>query len=215
MKVGIIRVLTTDEDTILKAHGRLMEKRFGLNTVSKCIKNQPDGIYNAKTAEEAVPKITALAEELVCKNRCTAVTISCAADPGLNECRKVLDRPVLGAGSAGAYIAKMYCNKIGVIGITPDVPKSISVPLGSRLTCYTSPDGVNKTTDLFKPHAKKKFLMEIEKLIKAESDGILFACTGFSTMNMAEMVKSHFHIPVFDLVDAQAAAIKSLKISQV
>src|SRR5690554_4879665 len=101
-KVGLIRVLTTDDVAMLNEHGNIMNELYGLNVISRCIPEQPHGVYDNQSHQEAVPKIVKLAQDMVLRDGVSAVTISCAADPALEECRSVLNVPVIGAGSTGA-----------------------------------------------------------------------------------------------------------------
>jgi len=50
---GIIRVLTCDDPTALGAHGRVIEERYALATVSRCIPGQPHGIHDDESERRA------------------------------------------------------------------------------------------------------------------------------------------------------------------
>ena len=64
-KIGLIRVLTTEDTHLLNSHGRVVESRFReLKVESRCIDDQPTGIYDEETSAVAVPKIVALGEEM-------------------------------------------------------------------------------------------------------------------------------------------------------
>lgn len=209
MRAGVIRVLTTKDSFVLHEHSRLMKNRYGIDSISKCIPNQPKGIYDERTLQEAIPKIIELAKEMEHKDQVSIITISCASDPALEECRKAVSIPVIGAGQTGALNSLIFCKNVGVIGITEQVPESILSNLGTYYLDYSVPAGVTNTTDLFKPEIKSEFMATADALIKQGADGILFACTGFSTIGLKEQVKDKLHIPIIDLVDAQAAAIRS------
>ena len=80
-KIGIIRVITLKEEEEINRHGRIIEKAFpNIRTISKCIENQPRGIFDEKSEEEAIPKIVDLAKELLNEN-VDGIIVSCAADP--------------------------------------------------------------------------------------------------------------------------------------
>lgn len=211
-KVGLIRVLTTDDREILNEHGNIMKEQYGLSVISRCIPDQPHGVYDNQSHQVAIPKIVKLAQAMVLHDGVSAVTISCAAEPALEECRRVLKVPVIGAGSTGAHLASTLSKKIGVIGITQEVPISIQRILGDRLICSSVPDNVTKTTDLFRPELQENFLKECEAIIEKGASTILFACTGFSTLHLKEFIskKLDLNIPVIDLVTAQASALKEI-----
>ena len=81
-KVGLIRVLTTEDEELLQLHGKLIESYFPMfQVVSRCIPEQPEGIHDDETFAVGVPKVVNLAVELW-KEGCQAIIISCAGDPG-------------------------------------------------------------------------------------------------------------------------------------
>ena len=65
MSLGIIRVLTTSDDRVLQEHARILEARYGLQSLTRCIPDQPNGIFDAVSEAMAVPKIVQLGRELV------------------------------------------------------------------------------------------------------------------------------------------------------
>ena len=98
-KVGLIRVLTTEDEELLQLHGKLIESYFPMfQVVSRCIPDQPEGIHDDETFAVGVPKVVNLAVELW-KEGCQAIIISCAGDPGVPEARQAVPIPVIGAGS--------------------------------------------------------------------------------------------------------------------
>ncbi len=87
-KVGLIRVLTTEDEELLQLHGKLIESYFPMfQVVSRCIPEQPEGIHDDETFAVGVPKVVNLAVELW-KEGCQAIIISCAGDPGVPEARQ-------------------------------------------------------------------------------------------------------------------------------
>ena len=82
-RVGIIRVLTTDDKSLLHRHGRILEGAFpALAFDSRCIPDQPEGIHDAETERMASPKVAALAREMVCEG-VGGILVSCAGDPAV------------------------------------------------------------------------------------------------------------------------------------
>lgn len=206
--LGIIRVLTIDDNDVLQEHGRKMNEYLNINSITKCISDQPNGIYNDETEQIAIPKIIELAQEMRQQYKLNAITISCAADPGLDEIRSVLDIPVLGAGVSGAHVACMLGNRVGILGITETPPNRIKKELAHRFFSYSYSPSLRKTTDLFRDGAKEELLRVANELINSGADVILFACTGFSTIRLKDYFVHHIFKPIVDLVEAQAIAYK-------
>lgn len=204
--LGIIRVLTTEDEGILQEHSRVMKQEFNIDTISRCIPGQWHGIHNDETEKLAVPKIEALVKSMVENDGVTAITISCAADPGVDSSRKLVDVPVYGAGEVGTHAALMVSQKVGVLGITPNVPSNIARKLGKNFLAYTWPDGVKTTVDLLEEDAKKRAIEACQDLVNQGATSILFACTGFSTIGLKSELVKHIKVPVIDLVQAQALA---------
>lgn len=202
--LGIIRVLTTDDSHVLEEHGKKMKKVYGIDAVSRCIPSQPNGIYDDASEREAIPKIMSLASEMADDEDIDAITISCAADPALDEARDAVTVPVLGAGTSGAHAASMVGGKVGIIGITEEPPIRMKTLLGERFHSYSFEPTLRKTTDLFSDDAKGKLLEVSKTAIHSGADVILFACTGFSTINLKDYLAEHISVPVVDLVEAQA-----------
>lgn len=204
--LGIIRVLTTDQEAILQEHGKLINEKFQIPSVTKCIPNQPNGIHDDESEATALPKIVELARQMAYDENVDALTISCAADPALHEVNEIVDIPVFGAGVCGAHAASMVGNHVGVIGITEEAPVDIKQELGSRFFSYSFSPDLRKTTDLFSEEAKQELLQLSQNTIQAGAEVILFACTGFSTIRLKDYLVKHIDTPVIDLVEAQGIA---------
>jgi|SRR5699024_791734 len=204
--LGIIRVLTTKESGILQEHGKKMEEFYGMKTVTHCIPDQSNGIYDNESEKKAIPKIVELARQMQEQYELDAITISCAADPGLDEVREIMDIPVLGAGVSGSHAAAMIGGKVGVIGITEEPPIRLQNELAERYFSHTYSPALRKTTDLFSEGSKEELLRVVNEAIQSGADIILFACTGFSTIRLKDYLLQHVSVPVVDLVEAQAIA---------
>lgn len=206
--LGIIRVLTTDNEKILWEHSKQMEDRFKIDSISKCIQDQPNGIYDKESEAIAVPKIVDLAKEFEKNKDIRAVTISCASDPAIEQVRKAIKLPVFGAGESGAYAASMVGNRVGVIGIKEAPPLPVKKALGDKFFSYSYSPNRRKTTDLLKDGAKEELRSVVEELVDQGADVILFACTGFSTIGLKDYLVQYIEVPIIDLVDAQAIAYR-------
>jgi Asp/Glu/hydantoin racemase len=207
--LGIIRVLTTTDPDVLNRHGKILQERYGYETVSACIPDQPDGIYDDASEAMAVPKIVALAQELAGKGA-TAVFISCASDPGLAEVRQSVRVPVVGAGSAVAALALNLGGRIGVLGITDAAPRPVARILGDRLVASVRPAGVTTTHHLMDPDGQERALAAARQLVSAGADSIALACTGLVTIGMAPILQRELGIPVVDPVLAGGLMIRYL-----
>jgi Asp/Glu/hydantoin racemase len=197
--IGIIRVLTTDDEEVLNRHGRLLEGHYGFETLNRCIPDQPTGIHDDRTEAVAIPKIVALARELEDEGA-DALLISCAADPALAETRRAVRIPVLGAGSAGASTALALGERVGVLSITDHVPSAMAKVLGDRVVALERPDGVTNTTHLMEPGGVERSLDAAERLVDAGADTIVFACTGYVTIGMAPRIQRALNVPTVDPV---------------
>ena len=115
-KVGLIRVLTTEDEEVLQSHGKqIMEYFPELEVVTKCIPDQYEGIHSPELGEIALPKIVETARSFTDVDM---IIVSCADDPGVAEIRKVLpDIPVTGGGETTVALALKYGSRIGVLGM--------------------------------------------------------------------------------------------------
>src|SRR5699024_1494551 len=153
--------------------------------------------------QEAIPKIVELARGMEKSGKYKALTISCAADPALQEVKQAVSIPVYGAGAVGANISKTLGDNVGVIGITEEAPPNILKVLGNHYE-----PTLRNTVSLFSDDAKNKLVMLMNRMKEEGADVILFACTGFSTIHLKQFAKDRVTIPMVDLVEAQAVAYK-------
>ncbi|MCL6454156.1 MAG: aspartate/glutamate racemase family protein [Alicyclobacillus sp.] len=200
--IGVVRVVTLEDEDLLAAHGNVIFARYGLQTISRCIPNQPYGVHDDYTERVATPKIIevgmALAEQGV-----EAVVVSCAADPAVSELRTRLSIPVIGAGSAAALVARGLGQRVGVLGITEHVPPVIETELEDLLVGYARPDGVVATTDLLTEFGRQSAIQAAESLLAGGAQTIVFACTGFTTIGLAQTLRNKFACAVVDAVEAE------------
>lgn len=205
--LGIIRVLTTEDDSILNEHSLYMKDCFGIESEADCIPDQWNGIYDDQSEAMAEPKIVTLAKEMEAQGKFKAITISCAADPALALVRGAVSLPVFGAGECGSHAASMVGDQVGVIGITEEAPSNLIDLLGRNYHSYAFSKTLRKTTDLFEKDAKEKLGLLVEEMVENGANVILFACTGFSTIRLKEFLGNVVNdVPIIDLVEAQAIA---------
>lgn len=199
--LGVIRVFTSNNPKILTQHAFIITEKFGIPTKTACIPDQPKGIYNDETEAIAIPKIVEEGIKLV-NDGCQAIFISCAADPALEQLRKSVQVPVFGAGSAAAYTALAFGKPVGAMGIGESVPPAVSSVLGDSLVDYIRPEGVTNTTDLLTPKGKEKGIEAAKKLIDKGAEVIVFACTGFSTIQLKDELEEKLGVIAIDAVEA-------------
>lgn len=208
--IGLIRVLTLKDEELLNLHGKIIESVFPeLRVISKCIEDQPKGIYDRESEEVAKPKILRLAREFE-RDGVDAIIVSCAADPAVREARKELRIPVIGAGSAAASLALAYGDKIGVLNLTEDTPEVIRKVLGPHLVAEGRPEGVRNTLDLMSEWGKRAAEKALKDLLKHEVEVVVLACTGYSTIGFAKTAREITGVPVIDPVVAAGAAVLNI-----
>lgn len=203
--IGLIRVVTLTNEELLNTHGKIIERTFpGLRVVSKCIEDQPAGIYDKETEEMAKPKILRLAKEFE-KQGVEAVIVSCAADPAVTEARQELKIPVIGAGSAAASLALSLGKRIGVLNLTEETPEVIRRILGNHLVAEAKPRNVKSTLDLLTNWGREAAKEALTVLLKKGIDVIVLGCTGYSTIGFAKVAEEISGIRVVDPVVAAGA----------
>ncbi len=207
--IGLIRVLTIQDQELLTRHGRLIEAFIGdptLRVVSRCIDGYPEGLWNEQLEREAVPAIVALGEALVRDQGAEAIFVSCAADPGVPELREAVSVPVIGAGSAAAALALAWGRPVGALSIVDRVLTPVAQVLGDRLIDWTVPEGVKTTLDLMSAEGRERFVAAGQRLLDRGAGVILLACTGFATIGIAPYLQAQLQVPVIDPVVAGGMA---------
>lgn len=201
-KIGLIRVLTTNDVHMLNMHGTMIEALFpNLEVTSRCIPNHPEGVHDAQTEASSKPLVVQLAQEFETQN-CSAIVISCAGDPGLDMARDKVSLPVIGAGEATALVARAFGQKVGVIGIGDDIPTKMKRVLGNLLVRYATPKGVRTTNDLLTAKSQTAILETGLELKNAGAKIIVLACTGLSTARSAAPLRRATGLRVIDPVSA-------------
>ncbi|SFV09573.1 aspartate/glutamate racemase family protein [Alicyclobacillus macrosporangiidus] len=200
--IGVIRVVTFEDQRLLEEHGNIIAAKYGLDVISVCIPNQPYGIYNDETEREAVPKIIDLATRLE-KDGAEAVVVSCAADPAVPELRGRLRIPVIGAGSAAALVARGLGLPAGVLGITTNAPQVVKDTLGDLFVGYAKPQNVTNTKDLLTFRGQQQAVETTRSLLEQGAKAIVFACTGYSTIGLADVLRRELGCVVVDGVEAE------------
>ncbi len=201
-RIGLVRVLTTSDPELLASHGRIIQESFpDLEVVSRCIPDQPEGVHDAATAAAAAPKVVKVAAEMA-REGVRAVVVSCVADPGLEEARRKLPVPVIGAGEATGLCCRAFGAKVGALGITPVVPAALAGVLGDALVASVCPEGVRTTLDLLRPAGRQATLAAAAELKRRGVEVVALACTGMSTVGLAPDIRRQAGLRVVDPVTA-------------
>lgn len=198
--LGIIRVLTHDNQKVVEEHGRLLHQEYAIASVSRCIPSQCEGIYDAASQALAIPKIVALGRAFETEG-CRALFLSCAADPGLEKLRNAVKLPVISAGSACASVAAMLKRPMAVMGIGTEAPLPFKPILGTSVK-YARPEGVSNTTDLLTEQGRESALACADGLYNQGVEVIAFSCTGFSTIALADRIRQRLKKIAIDPVSA-------------
>ncbi len=201
-RLGVIKVLTRHDPEWLNNHGRIIENLFpDIQTVSRCIEDQPQGIFDEATLKRAEPKILQLASEMEGEGL-DGLFVSCAEDPAVERISQSAKIPVLGAGTASALMALTYRKPVGVLGIEAKAPIPMEGLLGKRMTGAARPKGVVNALDLHQPDAEETFVAAAKDLCDGGAGVIALACTGFSTLGIAPSLSRRIGVPVVDPVVA-------------
>ncbi|MDY3868133.1 MAG: aspartate/glutamate racemase family protein [Pyramidobacter sp.] len=209
-KVGLIRVLTTEDDDFLQAHGRIIESEFpSLSVTSRCIPEQYEGVHDDETERIAIGKVAAEGRRFA-QEGFDAVYISCAGDPGVRPLQEELSIPVIGAGIAAAHCALVWNLPVGVLGITDDTPREMKQILGTRIVGSLRPEAIHTTLDLLRPEAADWLTESARQLQKAGAKILVLACTGLATINAAPMLSQRTGIPVIDPLRAAGAMLSNI-----
>jgi Asp/Glu/hydantoin racemase len=212
MHVGLIRVMTTSDRRLLHAHGKLLREAFGFTVTSRCIPDQPSGVYDQASLESAAPKVVALAQEMA--GEADALIISCASDPGLAAARAAVDIPVIGAGSAAAAAALTFGGRIGVLGLGAGVPGPIADSLGERMLLIDGAGHVETPDEFLMPAGIFDTLAAAHMLVGAGADVIVQASTGLSSIGMADVLRRRLGVPVIDAVTAAGSMLVSAVVAR-
>ncbi len=209
-RVGLIRVLTIEDEEALNLHGKIIEEAFPeIKVISRCIEDQPKGIYDSESEEAAKPKILRLIKEFEVE-QVDAVIVSCMADPAVDEARRYVEIPVIGAGTSSALLALATGNRVGIIRIGKETPQIIRKILGQHLVAEERPDNVNTPLELRELAGIQASLNALKKLINHQIDVVIPACTGFSTIKFASIARKITNIPIIDPVIASGAITLSI-----
>ncbi len=204
IRVGLIRVVSGLDHDQMQAHGRILEKVYPfLTVITEAIGGFPDGLYTEEMERQAIPEILRVARQLApCVD---VIAVSCAADPGVQELRRMLSVPVVGAGSCLGFVGRALETKLGILTVGPYVPKAVVESLQGCQIAWRQVEGVHRTTEL--PGALDVTVRAASALLDEGCGAIALACTGFSTIGAAKALREALSIVVLDPVVAMAMGI--------
>lgn len=202
--LGIIRVLTMQDQITVDLHGKIVSRAYGMPVRSACIHDQPHGIFDDETMDRAVPKVIELATRLE-SDGCTQIAISCFGDPALTEARAAVSVPVLGAGSASSHMARALSDRIGVLTIVDSLPRHVLDILGDRYIGMDKPAGIGTSPQLTTDRGRAAAIEGVKRLKAKGADTILLGCTGFATMGFASEMAGSLGVRLVDPLLALAA----------
>ena len=181
-QVGLIRVLTSDDQHFVDMHGQIIMDHFpGIQVESRCIPDQWEGIHSHELELIAVPKIVELAKTF-------------QALPHMS---------VTGGGETTVALAGKYGDKIGLLGITDYAPRAYRKLPKDRLVAVEKPEGVNSTLDLMTDEGRKNCVACARKIKDMGADVIALGCTGLTTIGIAKLLEQEVGLPVIDPVLAE------------
>ncbi|WP_253257471.1 aspartate/glutamate racemase family protein [Arthrobacter sp. Hiyo1] len=199
--------MTTSNRRILHAHGDLLAGSFGFEVLTRCVPDQPFGVYDDVSFRAAAPKVAALAQDMA--DGVDALIISCCADPGLTETRAVLDIPVIGAGSAAAAAALAFGGRAGVLGLTHQAPGPIAEASGTECCSSMGPTVPGTPEGFLTPTGIFDALAQAHMLVDAGAEVIVQGSTGLSSIGMTAVLRDRLGVPVIDPVTAAGSVLLS------
>jgi allantoin racemase len=211
-RLGIVKVLTKDDapQEWLNNHGRVIEQYYpDIQTESRMIADQYEGIHDDASQDKAMPKIEKLARGFV-SDSVDGILVSCAADPAVDRIRTWCPLPVVGAGRPVALLSLAAGSPVGVLGLSPDPPPAVKEALENRMCGGAAPRGVTTANDLYAPGAEEFFIEPVQQLIEKGARAIALACTGFASLGTAVKLSRRLTIPVVDPVVAAGSIIRYL-----
>jgi allantoin racemase len=160
----------------------------------------------------AVPGL--LEEVLTADDDIDAFIVACWGDPGIEACREVTDKPVVGIAEASMYVANMLGATFSVATILPrarDFIEAAVVKTGLESKCASV-----RCTDLTVVETETAREATIEGLLEVswaaiEEDGAEVICLGCAGMGgLDEALEAELPVPVVDSVAAAATLAESL-----
>lgn len=213
-KVGLIRVMSVTAAQ-LNAHGRFISHYFPqFDIESFCIGDQPQGVHDDESERLAIPKILKLVQKLCSKK--DGILLSCAGDPGLEEAKRLVSVPLVGAGESLAYHAALYGGKLGIIGISESLPKGIKAKLALMGRNYLyRPLKSSPSADLLESRQTEEEFMDVLREFKALGiSTLMYACTGIPMLGFMSSLKAEQEFNVINPLFSQGLMLYAYMVSE-
>ncbi|RJT07596.1 aspartate/glutamate racemase family protein [Halococcus sp. IIIV-5B] len=139
---------------------------------------------------------------------------ACWGDPGINACREVTDKPVVGIAEASMYVANMLGATFSVATVLPRVKDLVKETV--RTTGLESQCASVRCTDLSVVETETARDAACEALLEAshqaiEEDGAEVICLGCAGMSKLDVeLEEELPVPVIDSVAAAAVLAEGL-----
>jgi allantoin racemase len=143
-----------------------------------------------------------------------AFVVACWGDPGLEACREVTEKPVVGIAEGSMYVANMLGDRFSVATILPRARSFIysaveKAGLESQCASVRCTDLTVVETETDRD-ATMQGLLEVSRAA-VEEDGAEAICLGCAGMGgLAERLEERLPVPVVDSVGAGAVLAESL-----
>lgn len=143
-----------------------------------------------------------------------AFVIACWGDPGLEACREVTDKPVVGIAEGSMYVANMLGEQFSVATILPRAKSFIYAAVEKAgLESQCASVRCTDLTVLDTEHERDTTFTGLLEVSRAaiEEDGAEAICLGCAGMGgLAERLEAELPVPVVDSVGAGAVLAESL-----
>lgn len=160
----------------------------------------------------AIPGL--LEEIMVDDEEFDAFVNACWGDPGLDACREVTDKPVVGIGEASMYVANMLGANFAVATVLDRVADLVwdcvrKAGLEGKCVSVRTTNLTVVETETMREGAARALLEASEQAI--EEDGAEAICLGCAGMGgLDEILEEELPVPVIDSVGAAAVLAESL-----
>lgn len=198
-RMGVLRVLTTDDRSVLEAHGQIIEAHLSqVTTISRCISDHPDGIPSEAAEAAAKPHIIELATEMA--DGVDILLVSCALDPAVDQLHSLLSIPVVGAGHSTASMAKAVGTRVGTLSIEDGVAPVISETLDDVHHANERVEDAETTNFLTTPAGREAIRDAVDRLEATGCDVVAPSCTGLTSSGILPELNAATSMTIVDPV---------------
>jgi|AntRauMinimDraft_3_1070383.scaffolds.fasta_scaffold03192_2 allantoin racemase len=211
MQLAVINPNTTEETIEGLARTADEHTSDDVTVVARAADCGPETIESHYDDALSVP---GLLDQILTDDESDAFVDACFDDPGIDACREVTDRPVVGVGEASMYYANMLGVKFSVVSVAPrgkhSVEKAVSrAGLEGKCASIRCTDlGVADVED--DREATVRALVEVGRrcVEEDEAEAICLGCSGMA--NLDTDVEAELGVPVVDPTAAAATLAEGL-----